>query len=205
MKNDPEETVNLAADPKYAKRVEALRNRLYQNMERSRDLGLIPEPMLEELGKEYGSKYRILRQSEHGTMVRDLIAIIEAGEAGDVRMLMKGLRDEDPSVRYWAATWLGNSNRTVASRLLVAALEDEVPAVRVAAALALSQLGQPEKGIAVILATIDDENRLAGMYAIRALEWSGIRTTSAKAAVEKAKTSPYEFTRRIALRLSVQF
>mgnify|MGYP001575800011 CR=1 FL=1 len=205
LKNDPEETVNLAADPKYAKRVEALRNRLYQNMERSRDLGLIPEPMLEELGKEYGSKYRILRQSEHGTMVRDLIAIIEAGEAGDVRMLMKGLRDEDPSVRYWAATWLGNSNRTVASRLLVAALEDEVPAVRVAAALALSQLGQPEKGIAVILATIDDENRLAGMYAIRALEWSGIRTTSAKAAVEKAKTSPYEFTRRIALRLSVQF
>jgi hypothetical protein len=71
--------------------------------------------------------------------------------------------------------------------------------------LALARTGQPEKGEAIILETIIDDNWLAGMYAIRALEWSGIRTPAAQAAVTKAIDNPYEFTRRIAKRLSSQF
>jgi hypothetical protein len=43
------------------------------------------------------------------------------------------------------------------------------------------------------------------MYAIRALEWSGVRTPSAQTAVKLAVKSPYEFTRRIANRLSGEF
>jgi len=82
---------------------------------------------------------------------------------------------------------------------------DVDPAVRVAASLALSRLGQPQNGASIILKTIEDDNWLAGMYAIRALEWSGIRTPAAQAAVNRALDSPYEFTRRIAKRLSAQF
>jgi HEAT repeat protein len=92
-----------------------------------------------------------------------------------------------------------------AGTALVKTTGDVDPTVRIAAALALSRLGRPEDGADVILKTIEDDNWLAGMYAIRALEWSGIRTPAAQAAVKRAFDSPYEFTRRIAKRLSTQF
>jgi arylsulfatase A-like enzyme len=205
LKNDPNETVNLAGDPKYDETRLAFRKRLYTRMERDQDLGLIPEPILEDLGRRNKSKYHILTQPENATMVRDLIDIIVAGETGNVAHLLRGLEDENPSVRYWAATWLGNQKVADASKVLNQATGDRVPAVRVAAALALSRLGQPEQGIPIILETIEDENWLAGMYAIRALEWSGVRSPAAHVAVKRAVHSPYEFTRRIANRLSNEF
>jgi arylsulfatase A-like enzyme len=205
LKKDPNETVNLAEDPQYQKALASLRERLYAQMERSRDLGLIPEPILEDLGKRYGSKYKVLRQPENKTMIRDLISIIVAGESKDIAALRKGLNAENPAVRYWAATWLGVQKNVESSKALIQATKDSDPAVRVASALALSRLGKAEKGIDVILKAIEDDNWLAGMYAIRALEWSGVRDADAKAAVKRAEDNPYEFTRRIAKRLSGQF
>jgi N-sulfoglucosamine sulfohydrolase len=183
----------------------ALRTQLYDQMVSSRDLGLIPEPILEDLGKRYGSKFHILTQPENKTLVRDLINIIEAGEKQNVARLLKGLKSEDPSVCYWAATWLGNRKMADAGNALVKTTGHADPTVRIAAALALSRLGRPEDVAAIILKTIEDDNWLAGLYAIRALEWSGIRTPAAQAAVIRALDSPYEFTRRIAKRLSTQF
>ncbi|MBC9866610.1 MAG: sulfatase-like hydrolase/transferase [Opitutae bacterium] len=205
LKNDPHETVNLAGNPKFAKTLSELRSKLYGHMESSRDLGLIPEPILEDLGKRYGSKYQVLKQPENATMVPDLIAIMEAGEKGQVARLRQGLTNKSPAIRYWAATWLGVQGNVDASNVLVKATSDPILAVRIAAALALSRIGQSQKGEDVILQTIDDDNWLAGMYAIRALEWSGIRTPAALAAVTKAKDNPYEFTRRIAKRLSSKY
>ena len=92
-----------------------------------------------------------------------------------------------------------------ASKALIKTTGDAVPAVRGDDSLALGRLGQPEKGTAIILEIIEDENWLAGLYAIRDLEWSEVRTPAAKAAVKKARDNPYEFTRRIAKRLSTQF
>ena len=203
LKKDPNETVNLSEDPQYQKVLKSLRERLYTHMERSRDLGLIPEPILEDLGKRYGSKLKVLRQPENKTMVRDLISIIEAGESKDIAALRKGLDDDNPAVRYWAATWLGVQKNVGSSKVLVQATKDSDPAVRVASALALYRLGKGEKGIDVILKTIEDDNWLAGLYAIRALEWSGVRDADAKAAVKRAEDNSYEFTRRIAKRLRV--
>ena len=205
LKQDPYETVNLAGDAKYQKTLLAMRTLLYEQMIGSRDLGLIPEPILEDLGKRHGSKFHILTQPENKNMVRELINIIEAGEKGNVTRLLEGLQDADPSVRYWAATWLGNLKHADASNALINSTDDVDPAVRVAASLALSRLGQSQHGASIILKTIEDDNWLAGMYAIRALEWSGIRTPAAEAAVNRALKSPYEFTRRIEKRLSLQF
>lgn len=205
LKKDPHETVNLASKASRQKTLSDMRARLYDHMVGSRDLGLIPEPILEDLGRRHGSKLHILLRPENRAMTRDLINIIEAGEKGNVDRLLKGLKDDDPSVRYWAATWLGVQKTASASEALTQALSDPVQVVGVAAALALSRLGQPAKGIPVILKTIEDDNWLAGMYAIRALEWSGVRTPQARAAVKRAQNNPYEFTRRIARRLSTEF
>ena len=205
LNRDPHETVNLAGDAKYEKTLLTLRSQLYEHMVSSRDLGLIPEPILEDLGRNYGSKLQILTQPENNTLVRDLLDIIDAGERHDVGDLLDGLNDESPSVCYWAATWLGNRKVTDAGDALLETTSHADPMVRVAAALALCRLGRPSDGAEIILKTIEDDNWLAGMYAIRALEWSGIRTPAAHAAVKRALGSPYEFTRRIAKRLATQF
>ncbi len=205
LHRDPHETVNLAGDAQYENTLLALRTQLYDQMVSTRDLGLIPEPILEDLGKRYGSKFQILTQPENKTLVRDLINIIEAGEKQDVESLLKGLKDEAPPVCYWAATWLGNWQVVDAGDALMETTGHADATVRIAAALALSRMGRSNDGAATILKTIEDDNWLAGMYAIRALEWSGIRTPAAHAAVKRALSSPYEFTRRIAKRLSTQF
>jgi len=81
---------------------------------------------------------------------------------------------------------------------------DPVPAVRVAAALALGRHGQQEKYLPLLANHIEADNLLVGMYAIRALEKLGPAARTMLPAIEKAKESPYEFTRRFAKRLSSQ-
>ncbi|MCP3695946.1 MAG: sulfatase, partial [Planctomycetaceae bacterium] len=94
LRRDPHETVNLAREDQHKKTLLTMRTQLYDHMVSSRDLGLIPEPILEDLGRRYASKFHILKQPENRTLVRDLINIIEAGENQDVARLLTGLNDE---------------------------------------------------------------------------------------------------------------
>jgi len=55
IETDPFETQNLADDPQYRETVSDLREKLYHWMQETGDLGLIPEPILEDLGKERGN------------------------------------------------------------------------------------------------------------------------------------------------------
>ena len=43
---------------------------------------------------------------------------------------------------------------------------------------------------------LDDENLIVGMYAINAIEQTGLRNEAVKKAAEKVADSKYEFTRR---------
>ena len=105
-------------------------------------------------------------------------------------------------MRYWAATGLGILGEAAAAKPLGERLRDSSGAVRVAAALALCRLGEPETAVQTLIDEIDNSNLIVGMYAMRALELSGVDSPEVRKAVEEAKDSPYEFTRRIAKRLS---
>ena len=59
LKNDPFELVNLAENPINQKKLLLLRNVLIQKMIETRDVGLIPEPILEDIGLESGNKYNL--------------------------------------------------------------------------------------------------------------------------------------------------
>ena len=179
-----------------------MRRALYGWMERTGDLGLIPEPILENLGKRHGNKYHILRSGEHGGLVRDLIETIEAGERGDRAALLDRLGSDRPSVRYWAATWLGNLGASSAEEALIERTEDPTPAVRISAALALCKLGHEAEYVPVLADHIDADNLITGMYAIRALEQVGEPAEQVLPAIKAARDSRYEFTRRIATRLT---
>ena len=205
LERDPLETVNLAGRPGVRVTQDRLRRALYDWMVRSGDLGLIPEPILEDLGKKYGNKFFVLRQPENRGLVRRLIDVIEAGDRKDRARLLEALASPRPSIRYWAATGLGTSGDPAAVDPLLPRLEDPSPAVRVAAALALGRLGRSGAPERVLAREIRNENVIVGMYAVRALEWIGDGARRVRADIAAARDSRYEFIRRIARRITAKF
>lgn len=205
LENDPYETVNLAGQAEHKMTLGRLRKELYAWMSRSGDVGLIAEPILEDLGKRYGNKYFALQQPENKNLVENLIEVIEAGERGDASALYKAIGSEKPSIRYWAATGLGNLGEAATIETVSKRLSDSSASVRIATALALCKLGKKEKYIQTLLDEISNKNLIVRMYAIRAVEISGFDSQAVRQAVEKAKENDYEFTRRIAKRLSAKF
>ena len=73
LRADPHETRNLATDPEYATTLTNLRHTLYTWMVDTKDLGLIPEPIAEDLGKRYGNKHNILKAGENKNLFRQII------------------------------------------------------------------------------------------------------------------------------------
>jgi arylsulfatase A-like enzyme len=205
LEEDPHETRNLATTSEHRETLRRLRAALYDRMVESRDLGLVPEPVAEELGKKYSNKYFILQAAENKDLVKKLIAVVEAGERGDRKGLLSALASPRASVRYWAATGLGNLGDPTMRARLEPHLSDDSAGVRVAAALALCKLGAPENATIVLIRELNNENNIVGMYAARAIERSGMDTPSVRKAVKSAAESPYEFTRRIARRLTKKF
>jgi len=198
---DPYETVNLAENPEHAKTLATLRKGLYNWMRDTRDPGLIPEPILEDWGREYGSKFAAMQQARlQGPFLR-IIETIEAGERGDVTTVRATLDADEPSLRYWAAVWLGNLCDASSRARLEALAHDPVPTVRIAAHLALCKLGESETHLPKLAGLLDEQNLVVGMYAMNAIEQTGILDDVVRSAAQKALNSPYNFTQRYGSRL----
>jgi uncharacterized sulfatase len=204
LETDPYETINLSNDSEYQQTLCSLRKRLEDWMVASRDLGLIPEPVLEELGRECGNKMVVLADPKHHGLNQRLLQVIKSGEQGDVPALLAALGSPHAAVRYWAAVGLGNTGDRSAIDVLRQRTEDPSHGVRVAVAFALCQLGEVAQGRAILEKEIENENLIVGMYAIRALERIGDNARPALATIERARNSPYEFTRRVARRLTTK-
>ncbi|MCB9783132.1 MAG: sulfatase [Candidatus Omnitrophica bacterium] len=202
IQNDPYETRNLAGDPAHEEVLTSLRSRLYKSMIETQDVGLIPEPVLEEMGKEAGNKYFVLDRPENEDLIEELIDTIEAGENGDKAKLAAALKSDQPAVRYWAAMWLGVKGGKRAIDSLNPLFGDPSPGVRVAAALAAGRLGETEVAVKLLADHIDHPNLVVGMFAIRAIELLNPPNADQIPEVVAAKESPYEFTQRIANRIA---
>jgi arylsulfatase A-like enzyme len=201
LQSDPHELVNLAEDPKHRDRLAAMRKILHQRMTETRDVGLVPEPILEDVGREAGSKYLAFLDNDHSGQTRRLIAVITAGEANDGAKLLEYAKSSDPSTRYWAAVWLGVNKTADGNAALLKLTVDPVPAVRVAAAQALCKFGDLSQ-LKLMIEHINDPNLLVGMFALRAIEELGDAGKVHSGAIASAQKSKYEFSRRIAKRLT---
>lgn len=201
LENDPLETINLANQAKYREVLFENRNRLYSWMIENKDMGLIPEPILEELGREYGNKYYILQQKENVNLIKQLIDVFEAGELKDVEKLEEIAKTGNPSQRYWAVTWLGVHRNQESAELIKELVKDNNATVKIAACLALCKMGMDETYLPIIVEEINHPNYLVGMYAIRAIEQSGILNEITKKAAEIAFRSKYDNTTRYGRRL----
>ena len=178
-----------------------MRQLLYKRMTDTRDVGLIPEPILEDVGREAGNKYLAFLDNDHSRQTRRLIDVITAGEANDDAKLLEYAKSSDPSTRYWAAVWLGVNETTEGKATLLKLTADRVPAIRVTAAQALYRLGDLSK-LKLLVEHINDPNLLVGMFALRAIEELGDAGKVHRDKIAKAQKSNYEFSRRIARRLS---
>jgi hypothetical protein len=196
IEKDPFEINNLAADPKFRSELAGMRSVLYDWMAGTNDPGLIPEPYMEELGKRYGNKYIAMKQPEYADIQERLIHIIESGEKQNNTVLTDALKSKEPSERYWAVTWLG-VNRVKSARKSVEALtKDKDASVRIAANLALYKIDPEYNPIPALSKEVNHNNLIVGMYAMSAIEQTGIRNEEVKSVAEAASKSRYEFTMR---------
>ena len=208
LENDPWEMNNLAGDPAYQDTLQKMQDMLLSTIFRTNDLGFIPEPVLEDLGKQHGNKFYVLQQEENCDLTRQCIETMELFERNDVSGLLKALKHEKASVRFWAAYGLGNIPEPASDVIpsVRAALEDETDAVKIVAARALCRLEQEEPALKILEDNLENQNLIVGLYAalfIEDLDEESIRKVLPS--IEEAKESPYEFTRRVAVRLSDKF
>jgi len=205
LKSDPFETKNLASDPKYAKQLAKFRKTLYDWMVETKDLGLIPEPIAEDLGKKYGNKHNILHAKENKNLVSQLIKTIEAGNNKDLKTLRKLLNTGNDSQKYWAATWLGVNKDKKSSSALKEMTTSETPALRVASLLALHRIKPRNKYLKGLTNEINDTNAIVGMYAMNAIEQTEVLNEITEKAADIGIKSDYGFTVRYAKRLKSKF
>jgi N-sulfoglucosamine sulfohydrolase len=154
--NDPHEMTNLATDPRWANKLQELRQQHLNWVVDTRDVGLIPEAELHRLRAVAGSEWAILNTGENAAArmetIRDAAVLAGGTDVQDLPQLSEWLSHDNATVRYWAATGVGNRPNAYLSLpklpdLLVPLLQDESENVRIAAARAL--MGQPKSGLAL--------------------------------------------------------
>ena len=184
LQNDPYETQNLANSPGYEGVLAEMRLLQIKEMDRIRDMGLLPEPILEELGKYFGNKYFILHQPENCSLITNIRNLIWQGEQGQTEKLLEALKEGSSSMKYWAATGLGNLENTSQKMVKVmnGALNDSSATVRVASALALCKLNQEDQGLSVLVDELNNENVFS-----TSLCYSRLRRNWRKSVARKAK------------------
>jgi HEAT repeat protein len=136
----------------------------------------------------------------------------EAGGPGDhvhFAELVKLISDGDASVRYWGAQGLSNyaqqlkprdSGRGAAINALLPLLEDKAAAPRIAAALAVGQLGKPDKALPILVAGLSEPQEAARIQAVSALEQLGPAARPALETLQKATSDNSEYVKRISER-----
>lgn len=104
---DPHEINNLAGSPQHRQALERLRAAHQQWTLETRDLGLIPEPLVDERSKQLGNRYQILHQPNSEQYLKRLHPLVEAANRqNNPSLLRQSLTDPDPAFRYWAVIGL---------------------------------------------------------------------------------------------------
>jgi len=172
---DPHNVNNLAANPTHAKTLARMRDAHLKWVQDTKDVGLIPEPIITEREQRLGSPYAILRQADGDAYNQRLGAIAAAASSGidALPKLIDAMSDTDDAVRYWGATGIGNIGepaKASAATAMNKALTDESSAVRTAAARALCRMGMPAKALPVLIAELTNGTQWERLHAANSLD-----------------------------------
>ncbi|MEE2711139.1 MAG: sulfatase-like hydrolase/transferase [Planctomycetota bacterium] len=175
---DPHEIHDLARDPKHRPVLKRMRAAHLAWVKDTRDLGLIPEPIIAERTKALGSEYAILRQPGGEAYNSRVAAMAQAASSGEIGMLklMSAMSDPDDVIRYWGATGIGNLGLTAKAPLdqravlMRNALRDRSSAVRTAAARALCRMQQPKDALPVLIKEMTEGTQWERLHAAIVLD-----------------------------------
>jgi uncharacterized sulfatase len=174
---DPHELRNLALDPAYADVVERFRHQQLAWSERTKDLGMIPEPILAERERQVGHCHGILPEAGGDELARRVARTAVNASQGTpaIADLVAAMHDVDAAVRYWGAVGIGNMGECAlaAESQVRDLLDDQSAAVRIAAARALCRLGVPEPPIAVLAQELNNGAQWERLQAAIALDEIG--------------------------------
>jgi len=151
---DPHQINNLAGDPTYKTVVERMQRELRLWMERTHDLGLLPEYEMHKRA-EGSSPYELAHDSSKHPQ-KKLMEIADTANAMDptnIRALTTTMREDiDTAVRWWAAVGLVALGKKAepALKSIREAAKDDSPLVRVAAAEVLCNLGKHDEGLPIL-------------------------------------------------------
>lgn len=155
-RDDPHNLRDLASDPNYMNTLKTMREAQQTWTLQSKDLGLIPEPIIAERARSMGSEYAILRQLDAADYNLQLSSTAIAASKGlsSLNELLDALKHNDSAIRYWGAQGIGNIGKpalTSAEAPITACLKDDSSAVRTAAARALCRMGKPDAALPVLI------------------------------------------------------
>ncbi len=172
---DPHEVHNLAEDPKHRELLARMRAAHLAWVQETKDLGLVPEPIIRERASRLKSEYAILRQPGGDAYNLRLAAIARAASGGEggLSTLVKAVSDPDDAIRYWAANGIGNIGepaRDTAAEAMRDALRDKSSAVRTAAARALCRMKQPKQALPVLINELTEGTQWERLHAAIALD-----------------------------------
>jgi len=172
---DPHEIHNLAQDPRFASDLKRMRNVHLQWVQDTKDLGLIPEPIIAERRAISGSEYSILRQAggdEYNSKLGRIAAA--ASEGPDVLPeLLDALSDPDSAIRYWGATGIGNIGMAAAltsAKSVVPLLDDPCSTVRTAAARAICRMDRPQVALRILVNELLHADQWERLHAANVLD-----------------------------------
>ena len=153
---------------------EALRGKLLEPG--ARDTGLIPEGLTQRLSAD-STIYEHVNAlpAEEWEEVCSVALKASIASVGDAADLLRSMKSESATVRYWAATGALVAGREAASLKagLIDLLVDPAPDVRVVAAEALGHHGESARSLPVLVKVVHDGNVYESLAAANALEALG--------------------------------
>ncbi len=156
--NDPWHVADLAAQPEHGERLRKLEGDLDRWMAETRDIGLIPEPLFDDLagpGRPYKTLYDYAQSDSYP--VGRLLALAKSASLGDPARIpdyLAALRDGHPVARHWSAyaLFLARTPRAEVRQALSAmAASDPFAGNRLMAAQALGVCGDADAAFEALL------------------------------------------------------
>ena len=172
---DPYEINNLAADPKFADVLKQMRTAHMAWVKDTKDLGLIPEPIIAHREKTLKTRYNILRQADGDELMERVGTIAPLASEGSKALpaLLDATNDADDAVRYWGAVGVGNIGmdaKATAKAAMKRLLTDPSVVVRTAAARALCRMAMPEQALPVLTQALKDGAQWERLHAAIVLD-----------------------------------
>lgn len=179
-KEDPWHVTDISTLPEHKEKLKILSDELDHWIIKTRDVGLIPEPMFHELAnetKEYKTLYEYAQSDNYPIeKILKVAKISSEGEKDKIETYLGYAEYNNPIIRFWGAYALflvGSTEVSVQKALMKIAKNDQFAANRIMAAQALGVCGDPNTAFNTIMKEANETSQnYVFLQALNAFQYS---------------------------------